>query len=117
MVKGWLPDGLGLDRRYITMIKEKAKKVSVTEDEERLVNRYTPIDARLNFWKKEDYKTRFQKMWESKVKDYKFFVALYEDKGGTLPDKVEAYIRASPCGREKLRALKSRDKISSDGSS
>ena len=51
---------------------------------------------------------------KGKIEDYKLFVVIYIDYENSLPQKIQAYMRYSPCGRAKMEALMIRAFVQSD---
>jgi hypothetical protein len=102
------PKALNLKEEEIIELRNKSKHVRVSKEEEEIVNKYTKFDAFLYSglkFKKENLELRTKRMYQGKVEDYKFFVALYEKNNHSLSDQIKKYLKFSPCGQAKLNAL------------
>jgi hypothetical protein len=102
---------LKLSKEYIGDAVNRSKSVIVSEEEAKIVNRWSKPDVLIDMIFDEDrgsYSQRLNEMIEGKVDDYKIFVTIYEDYNHSLPKNIYRYMLLSPCGRAKLDALEMR---------
>jgi len=108
---------LGISREYLEDVIARSKSVDVSEKESAIVNRWTKPDVIIDMltnWNRGTYSERLIKMLKGKIEDYKLFVVIYIDYENSLPQKIQAYMRYSPCGRAKMEALMIRAFVQSD---
>jgi hypothetical protein len=103
---------LGLSKKYVCEIVQKAKSLDISEKEAKIVNKYAAIDTIVftafdkNFTK--SYKSRLEQVRQANVRNYKLFVAIYKDHNNSFPPHIDKFLRDSLCGRAKIAALEYR---------